>query len=43
MLPGVQAFDLRKNIDERGYFVEILRNDWKGLLGEDSLVQANLS
>ena len=43
MLPGVQVFDIKKNIDERGYFAEILRNDWKDLLGEDSVVQANLS
>ena len=43
MLPGVQVFDIRKNVDERGYFAEILRNDWKDLLGEDDMVQANLS
>ncbi len=43
MLPGVQVFDIKKNIDERGYFAEILRNDWKELLAEDSMVQANLS
>src|SRR2546426_11972570 len=43
MLPGVQVVDVRKNVDERGYFAEILRNDWRDLLGEDSVVQANLS
>jgi len=29
--------------DERGIFTEIMRADWKELLGEDSIVQANLS
>lgn len=43
MLPGVKALDLKKNVDERGFFSEILRDDWKDLLGEDKLVQANLS
>ncbi len=43
MLPGVAVHDLKKNVDERGFFAEILRQDWKELLGEDSIVQANLS
>src|SRR3989454_9676830 len=43
MLPGVKVTDLRKNIDERGYFAEILREDWTDLLAEDKIVQANLS
>ncbi len=43
MLPGVKVYDLRKNVDERGFFAEILRQDWKDLLGEDNIVQANLS
>jgi len=43
MLSGVRIFDPKKNVDERGYFAEILRQDWKELLGEDNLVQANLS
>lgn len=43
MLPGVQLHDLRKNVDERGFFAEVLRDDWKELLGEDRIVQANLS
>ena len=30
-------------MDERGFFAEILRDDWKDLLSEDKLVQANLS
>ncbi len=43
MLPGVRVYDVKKNIDERGFFAEIIRNDWKDLLDEDAVVQANLS
>ena len=43
MLPGVSVYDINKRIDERGFFVEILRNDWKDLLGDDKIEQANLS
>jgi dTDP-4-dehydrorhamnose 3,5-epimerase len=43
MLPGVRILDLKKNIDERGFFAEIMRQDWKDLLEQDSIVQANLS
>ncbi len=43
MLPGVKIQEVRKNIDERGFFAEILRQDWNELLAEDSIVQANLS
>ncbi len=43
MLPGVKVHDLRKNVDERGFFAEIMREDWKDLLVEDKIVQANLS
>lgn len=43
MLPGVKVYDIRKNVDERGFFAEIIRQDWKDLFGDDSIVQANLS
>ena len=43
MLPGVRVVDLKKSIDERGFFAEIMRQDWKDLLEADSIVQANLS
>jgi len=43
MLPGVQVHEIRKNIDERGFFAEIVRNDWKDFLGDDRIAQANLS
>ncbi len=43
ILLGLKVQDLRKNVDERGFFAEILREDWKDLLGVDKIVQANLS
>jgi len=43
MLPGVRILDLKKNVDERGFFAEIIRQDWKDLLDDDSIIQANLS
>lgn len=43
MLPGVRVRELRKIPDARGFFAELYREDWKNLLGEDRLVQANLS
>lgn len=32
-----------KNVDERGFFSELLREDWKDLRCEDSIVQLNYS
>ena len=43
MLTGVKTLDIKKNVDERGFFAEIVRQDWKDLLDDDSIVQANLS
>src|SRR6267143_1644848 len=43
MLPGVRIQDIKKIVDERGFFGEIMRQDWKDLLGDDSIGQANLS
>jgi len=42
-LPGIKVYDLDKHPDERGFFVEILRMDWSEFLGDDDIVQANLS
>jgi len=42
-LPGVKLVDLARLPDERGVFTEVMRGDWKELLGEDSIVQVNLS
>ncbi len=43
MIEGIIVKDLIKRVDERGFFSEILREDWNDLLGEDSIVQFNLS
>lgn len=43
MLHGVRVRDITKSVDERGFFAEILRDDWKDLLIEDTIVQANIS
>ena len=43
MIKGVLIKDLKKIVDERGFFSEILRDDWKSLLKEDHIVQFNLS
>ena len=43
MLPGNKVYDIKKIPDERGYFAEILRQDWKELLEDEAIVQANLS
>lgn len=42
-LEGVRVYNLKKRIDERGFFAEVLRQDWKELLGEEWIVQASLS
>ena len=43
MIKGFQVKDITKNVDERGFFTEIMREDWKDLLGKDRIVQFNLS
>jgi dTDP-4-dehydrorhamnose 3,5-epimerase len=43
MLTGIVVKPLKRFVDERGFFTEIFRSDWKELLGEDSLQQANFS
>jgi len=42
-LPGVRLAEVERYVDERGLFHEIMRGDWKELLGDDVLVQVNLS
>ncbi|MEM3891761.1 MAG: dTDP-4-dehydrorhamnose 3,5-epimerase family protein [Nitrososphaerales archaeon] len=39
----MKTYELKKIPDERGYFCEILRMDWKEILGEDGITQTNLS
>jgi len=43
LLDGVRIFELKKNLDERGFFAEIMRDDWKEILNGEKIVQANLS
>jgi len=43
MIDGIKVRDLIKHVDERGFFSELLRGDWKDLLREDQIVQFNLS
>lgn len=39
----VKVHDIKKNIDDRGFFAEILREDWKDFIAGDWVTQANLS
>ncbi|MEM3403454.1 MAG: dTDP-4-dehydrorhamnose 3,5-epimerase family protein [Nitrososphaeria archaeon] len=43
MLEGIKVYDLKRLPDERGFFCEIFRQDWKELLGDEWIAQANLS
>jgi len=43
MLEGIQIERLKRGPDERGFFTELIRKDWKELLQQDEIVQANLS
>jgi len=43
LLDGIKIYELNRNVDERGFFGEIFRTDWKDLLQGDEIVQANLS
>jgi dTDP-4-dehydrorhamnose 3,5-epimerase len=42
-LKGVKVYDINVIPDERGFFAEAFRSDWKDFLEGDSLQQANLS
>lgn len=43
MLEGIIIKPLKKFADERGFFTEIFRKDWRELFEEDNIVQSNLS
>lgn len=43
MLPGVKIYDIKKNVDERGFFAELHRSDWKSFVGVDKVAQISLS
>jgi len=42
-LKGIRLCELKILLDERGFFTEALRADWRELLGDDKILQANLS
>ena len=43
MLPRLRVIDLKRNVDERGSFTEVMREDWTDFLGSERPVQANFS
>ncbi len=43
MLKGIYIKSLKKHLDERGFFTEMIRKDWCDILQENELVQTNLS
>ena len=43
MLEGIIVKPLKRVCDERGCFTEIMRQDWRDLLGQDQLVQTNFA
>jgi dTDP-4-dehydrorhamnose 3,5-epimerase len=43
LIEGIIVKDIKKFIDERGFFAELLREDWQDTLREDKILQFNLS
>ena len=43
MLDGIVVKAIKRNVDERGSFSEIMRLDWKELIGKDEIVQTNFA
>ena len=43
MLQGIRIRPIKRISDERGFFTEVMRNDWKELFAEDTVAQANFS
>jgi dTDP-4-dehydrorhamnose 3,5-epimerase len=43
MLQGIKIRSIQRFPDERGFFSEIMRTDWKDLFCEDTIAQANHS
>jgi dTDP-4-dehydrorhamnose 3,5-epimerase-like enzyme len=42
-LEGVRIYELKVFPDDRGFFAEVLRQDWYELLDGEWIVQANIS
>jgi len=43
MLKGIRIKSIDRFPDERGFFTEVMRKDWKDLFADDTVAQANLS
>jgi dTDP-4-dehydrorhamnose 3,5-epimerase len=43
MLQGMRVKPINRSLDERGFFTEVMRKDWKDLFAEDTVAQVNLS
>jgi dTDP-4-dehydrorhamnose 3,5-epimerase len=43
VLKGIRIKTIGRFIDERGFFTEVMRKDWKDLFAEDTVAQANHS
>jgi dTDP-4-dehydrorhamnose 3,5-epimerase len=43
MLNGIRIKAITRLPDERGFFCEVMRKDWKELFADDAIAQANLS
>jgi dTDP-4-dehydrorhamnose 3,5-epimerase len=43
MIDDIEIQEIKKNVDERGFFTELFREDWKDLLKNEKIVQFNLS
>ena len=43
MLKGIKIKPICRLPDERGFFAEVMRTDWKDLFEEDTIAQANHS
>ena len=43
MLKGIKIKSISRFPDERGFFCEVMRKDWKDLFAEDTVAQTNLS
>ena len=42
-MEGIEVVDIKKIVDERGFFAEAIRKDWSHLLPEEWISQANIS
>ena len=43
MIKGIQIKPLKRRFDERGFFTELMRKDWRDVFREDEIAQTNLS